>query len=124
MKITKLIVLSLVIAGFAVSAFAQMPQGNNEINLKEMRKKMTEMSDQEFAAMDTNKDGKISKEEYQKFIVDQALKKSEESFKSIDTNNDGYVTKKEYQTLLDEFANAMEEMTKNMQKMNDKMKAK
>ena len=45
--------------------------------------------------MDTNKDKKISKEEYITFFEKKAREKAEESFKKIDLNSDDVITAQE-----------------------------
>ena len=46
-----------------------------------------------FDAMDTNKDGKISHDEYMAYHQ----KLSEERFKALDADSNGFVTREEYQ---------------------------
>ena len=51
------------------------------------------MAYHQFDAMDTNKDGKISYEEYMAYHQ----KLSEEKFKALDADSNGFVTREEYQ---------------------------
>lgn len=50
-----------------------------------------------FAALDTNKDGKLSKEEYMKSPAAQKdAGKAESRFKALDTNNDNFLSQDEF----------------------------
>jgi len=54
--------------------------------------------EEQFAALDTNKDNKLSKEEFVARVKDDAEKKAkaEMRFSRIDKNNDGFLSLEEY----------------------------
>jgi hypothetical protein len=56
---------------------------------------------QYFDAIDTDKDGKISKEEH--------MAKHEERFNAMDTDNDGFLTKEEHRKAWEKHKGAMKE---------------
>lgn len=82
--------------------------------------------EQIFKRIDTNNDGKISKEEFTKFfeqlaekagkakgkegIGEKAKEFAEQAFKALDTNNDGYIS--------------LEEWKKGSEQLRDKLKGK
>ena len=50
-----------------------------------------------FGAMDTDKDGKVSKAEFMKAMEGKGdATKAESRFKTLDTNNDGFLSAEEY----------------------------
>jgi Ca2+-binding EF-hand superfamily protein len=56
-----------------------------------------------FSQMDSDKDGKVTKDEFTAFHMDLATKAREARFNQLDTNKDGKVTKDEFMAIqLDE----------------------
>ena len=49
-----------------------------------------------FARMDTNQDGKVSKEEFMTFHMEFAKKAQDARFDRLDTNRDGTISKEEF----------------------------
>ena len=74
--IIMMLLLSLALCGAAFAQDDAGPAGKGAKGLK---------------AMDTNGDGKISKEEF----MDAAKKRAEARFQKLDANGDGYITKDE-----------------------------
>jgi Ca2+-binding EF-hand superfamily protein len=72
-------------------AFAKGPHGHMKVG-------------QYFEAMDTDKDGKISKDEH--------MAKHEERFKAVDTDNDGFLTREECRKTREERKERMMEKRK------------
>jgi len=66
-----------------------------------------------FAQMDTNQDGKLSKDEYMTYQMDMAKKVAEFKFSKIDTNSDGELSQDEINEALVKFKEAMEKRKHN-----------
>lgn len=93
----KMVVTSLLVALLSTPLFAQENgKTNKEHHYKEWA-----------SELDTNGDGKISKEEY--------LKAAEERFNKMDKGGDGFIDEKDQQSM-------KEKMKERMEKMREKMK--
>lgn len=68
---------------------------DNEIT--ERKYKTDEILETQFRAMDTNRDGRVSKDEFVKFKMQEYQKKQAQVFDSLDMNHDGSLTKVEFQ---------------------------
>lgn len=94
----KILLLSVVSLFFCGETAAQI-QGLN-LNVEKIQQKAVEVSDREFRAMDKNHDGKVSKQEYIDYVMEENRKKYEAAFNNIDQNHDGSVTKEEYEDFM------------------------
>lgn len=78
----RIIAIAAVAAAVAAPAFAQPPAGAPDPAAR-------------FAAMDTNKDGKVSKEEFVATLPEQAKGMIDQFWPRLDTNSDGFLSKEE-----------------------------
>jgi Ca2+-binding EF-hand superfamily protein len=60
-----------------------------------------------FAKMDTNQDGKVSKEEFMTFHLEFAKKAQDARFNRLDTNGDGMISREEFSAITVKEARAM-----------------
>jgi Ca2+-binding EF-hand superfamily protein len=81
----KILTLALIAGMFMPMLSAQAQKGNKS-------------PEERFKLLDTNSDGKLSKEEFIARVKDDAEKKgkAETQFSRLDKNNDGFVTLEEY----------------------------
>ena len=80
---------------FLLAAGSQAPGGDGGKGKKRMDLKAT------FKKLDTNNDGKLSKDEFHKFQVgkkeDGKTKRLDKLFDTLDKNNDGYLSMEEFE---------------------------
>jgi len=84
MRITTLAAVAVLSAAIAAPALAQQPGGGGGRG---------PMAD--FATMDANKDGKVTKEEFTKTLPEQAQAMADQIFARRDANGDGTLSKEE-----------------------------
>jgi Ca2+-binding EF-hand superfamily protein len=60
-----------------------------------------------FAKMDTNQDGKVSKEEFMTFHLEFAKKAQDARFNRLDTNGDGMISREEFSAVVVKEARTM-----------------
>lgn len=87
MRITTLFATAALAVVVAAPAFAQPPAGGPGGGGRGMLP--------DFATMDANKDGKVSKEEFIKALPEQAKERGEQMFTRRDANTDGSLSKEE-----------------------------
>lgn len=85
MRISTLVIGAAIAAALAAPAFAQ-PQGGGGGRGDPAAR---------FAAADTNKDGKVSKEEFKASLPEQVQGRADELFEARDTNKDGFLSPEE-----------------------------
>lgn len=72
----------------------------NNLSIEQVQQLAREKSDGEFNKMDKNQDGKISKDEYMGYVLEEMIAKHEAAFKQIDRNGDGIISKQEYEEFM------------------------
>lgn len=72
---------------------------------EDARQKSIDALKEQFNAMDTNKDGKVSKEEFVQFRIQDYTKKQEDIFVQLDQKNNGEITVEEYQAAVEKMMN-------------------
>lgn len=90
MNFIKLAAVSALAAMIAAPAFAQPPGGGGGMRMT------PEEREARFVAADTNKDGKLSKEEFVASLPSQMADRVDQIFPMRDTDKDGFISKAEY----------------------------
>lgn len=85
-----------------LSFWLYSPCAEAQINfdVSQLQNQARNISDNEFKAMDKNKDGAISKKEYLDYVMEEARKKNEAAFAAIDQNKDGKISQAEYEDFM------------------------
>ncbi len=113
MKNITFLVMSLSLF-FSAPVFAQI--NAQKLDPEKIRQAAVRVTDNEFKNMDKDKDGKISKQEYLNYVMQDTLKKYEAAFKNLDQDNNGYISKAEYEDFMNFATGKLNEFMKMMQK--------
>jgi Ca2+-binding EF-hand superfamily protein len=87
-------IFAVCLFSFLLSSFSQVAAQNE--------------GDRPFVQMDTNKDGKLSRDEYMTYQMDKAKKIAELKFNKTDINSDGELSQDEISEALRKFKEAIE----------------
>jgi hypothetical protein len=73
-----------------------------------------------FKAIDTDRDGKISRNDYMKYAAEQAAKTAEKRFTRTDVNKDGFISSEELKKVIPKGRKKVEEKAKEQHKGKEK----
>lgn len=94
---------------FAVTLVIGLGVAQAQDTTKKPPQRQRKSVEERFKELDTNKDGKLSKEEFMKDVPEARKAAREKRFEEMDTNKDGFVT-------LDEMKAAFEKMKERREK--------